>query len=347
MLTGSGTLDGQELYFPPTDGEWEMVAPEAAGWDNELLHEALSLAAARKSTGVVILQGGRLLAEAYWELRDPSPDYLALSQGPAGGGGQIEDVASAQKSVVAVLVGEAVRRGLLSLDDPVSEHLGAGWSAAPMAEEQNITVRNLLQMSSGLAPDLTWRTSAGDEWLYNTPVYHRLMFVLEAVSGMDRHEITRSWLTDRVGMGATSWTRREFGDPVIAWGLSSSARDMARFGLLIQAGGRWNDAAVLASPEYLREMLRPSQRHNPSYGYLWWLNGQESWLNTSAEAAPTAGSFIPEAPADAWIMVGALDRRVYVAPSLNLVVVRLGDSGGSPEDRFDRAFWRTLMRAKR
>jgi CubicO group peptidase (beta-lactamase class C family) len=338
---------GQELYFPPDDGSWETVDPESVGWDPELVASALRVAAERSSSGVVILHRGRIMAEEYWEPSDPPALYRSMLGGTDSMGHRIEDVASAQKSIVAALVGVAVERGLVALDDPVSKYLGSGWSAAAETEERLITIGHLLTMTSGLATDLTASAPPGTEWRYNTPAYHTIMPVLETASGMDRGALTSAWLTRKIGMRSSSWTRREFGDPRIGWGFSTTARDLARFGLLILAGGSWKGEKVLGSAEYQRDMLARSQALNPSYGYLWWLNGQAFSLSAGEQARRAGGPLIPSAPPDLVAMQGALDRKVYVVPSLELVVVRLGAAGGTPRDSFNDAFWRALMLAKR
>jgi hypothetical protein len=340
-------LVAQEFYFPPVDGAWETVDPASVGWDPQRLQDALRVAADRSSSGVVILHHGRIMAEAYWEPKDPPELYRSMQGGRTSTGEPIEDVASAQKSIVAALFGIAVDRGIVSPDDPVTDYLGAGWSEAPEADERRITIRHLLTMTSGLGEDLTVRAAPGTRWFYNTPAYHRLMPVLEAATGMDRDTLTAEWLTGRIGMRNSSWTRREFGDPRIGWGFSTTARDLARFGLLILAGGSWQGQRVLGSPAYQHAMLSPSQELNQSYGFLWWLNGQSSVVSSTAQAARSDGPLIPTAPPDLVAMLGALDRKVYVVPSLDLVVARIGAAGGTPGDSFNVAFWRALMLAKR
>lgn len=342
-----GGVVAQGLYFPPADGAWATVDPASVGWDPARLQDALGVAADRNSSGVVILLGGRILAEAYWEPMDPPALYRSMQGGKTASGEPIEDVASAQKSIVAALVGVALDRGIVALDDPVSKYLGPGWSDAAQTDEGRITVRHLLTMTSGLTEELTARSRPGTEWFYNTPAYHRLMPVLEAATGMDRDTLTAAWLTRKIGMQHSSWTRREFGDPRIGWGFSTTARDLARFGLLILAGGTWAGEKVLGSDAYRHQMLTPSQELNPSYGYLWWLNGQPFSRATTAQAQRVEGPLIPTAPSDLVAMLGAQDRKVYVVPSLDLVVARIGAAGGAPGDSFNVAFWRALMLAKR
>ena len=144
------------LYFPPAGGPWETVDPAAAGWDAERLEAALAIAAERDSTGVVILHRGRILAERHWTLDAPSRGHANGSHGPNAAGHAVEDVASVQKSVVAVLVGMAQERGLLTLDDPVTDHVGR-WTQATEEQERAVTIHHLMAMTTGLTPALEGR----------------------------------------------------------------------------------------------------------------------------------------------------------------------------------------------
>jgi CubicO group peptidase (beta-lactamase class C family) len=345
-LAGATGLSAQSLYFPSSDDQWEQVDPASAGWNADRLSAALDLAGERDSSGVVILHQGRIMAEKYWELANPSRRYQNALQGRDGKDRVIEDVASAQKSVVAVLTGMAQERGLINIEDPVSRHLGKGWSQASEKQEAAITIRHLLSMNSGLATDMSFAAAAGDSWLYNTPAYHYLMRILEAVTGKDRNQLTSEWITEPLGMAHSSWTPRPWADAAIGSGFSTTARELARFGLMIQAGGRWHDQVVMADSAYLEAMLSPSQSLNPAYGYLWWINGQDFSLAAGAGARRSDGPLIPAAPADLVAMQGALDRKLYLVPSLDLVVVRLGAAGSADNSNFNNAFWAALMAAR-
>ncbi|MDT8427483.1 MAG: serine hydrolase domain-containing protein [Pseudomonadales bacterium] len=333
-----------EFYFPGSDDDWETVDPAAVGWNAELLSRALDVAGARNSSGVVILHQGRILAERYWQGPD-NATYRNFLTGTDEAGRAIEDVASAQKSVVAVLTGIAQQKGFIALDDPVNKHLEAGWSQASREHEEAIILRHLLSMTSGLAEDLSLVSAPGQTWFYNTPAYHMVMRVLTAATGKDRNELTSDWLSKPLGMTHTSWTSRPWADAAIGAGLSTTARDLARFGLMIQAGGQWQDQVVMADPDFLQAMLSPSQTLNPAYGYLWWLNGQQFSLAPGAQAPRQDGPLIKAAPADLLAMLGAGDRKLYLVPSLDLVVTRLGFTGGSPDSSFNEAFWTALIKA--
>ncbi len=334
----------RRLYFPPIDEPWETVDPAEAGWAAERLEAALEVAGKRNSTGVVILHRGRILAERHWTLDSPSRGHVNGNHGRNTAGRAVEDVASVQKSVVAVLVGLAQERGLLTLDDPVTDHAGR-WTEATEEQERAVTIRHLMAMTTGLTPALEYDVAPGTKWLYNTPAYHHLLRIVAAAAGLDPNEVTREWLTGRLAMRDSSWEPRPWANSAIATGFATTVRDLARFGLLILAGGTWDGETVIEDTAYLAEMLRPSQPLNPSYGLLWWANGQASSMSWAIPPVTTAGTLIPAAPADLVAAQGARDRKLYVVPSLDLVVSRLGDNGSRDGSSFNDAFWKRLMEA--
>jgi CubicO group peptidase (beta-lactamase class C family) len=337
------------LYFPPAKGEWERVEPSKVGWDADKLKAALQLAGQTRASGVVILHRGKILAEEYWKLDEDARagkkarEYGALVRGRDAAGHVIEDVASVQKSVAAMLVGIAQHKGLLRLDDTVQKHLGEGWSKASPEQEKAITVRHLLTMTSGLLDDLTFEAPAGTRWRYNSAAYSRTVKVVAAASKKTPNGLTREWLTGRIGMADSSWVERVGAEKEVVanpLGFGTTARDLARFGLLILADGQWNGETVIADRDYLHDALRPSQKLNPSYGYLWWLNGQSEVARGAGERVK--GPLIPTAPPDLVAALGAVDRKLYVVSSLELVVTRLGNSTGPA---FQNDFWKLLTEA--
>ncbi len=348
-LSPTALTAAERLYFPPVDGgDWQTATAEEAGIDAKALEAALDYAGKNKSSGVVVLWKGRLLAERYWEVsrkQGASPRYLAMIHGRDSAGYVIEDVASVQKSVTAVLVGMARERKLVELTDPAAKHLGAGWSQATPGQESRITLRHLVTMTSGLSDDLEFVAPAGRQWRYNSTAYSRSRDCVAKASGKSANEFTREWLTSRIGMKNSSWEQRPFAgrDPrQNQLGFATTARDLARFGLLVLAKGEWDGATIFADRDYLRDMLQPSQKLNPSYGYLWWLNGQEFALRGRRRVP---GSTVPAAPEDLVAANGALGRKVWVVPSRDLVITRLGDQ---PPDRgFDNEFWKRLLKGRK
>jgi CubicO group peptidase (beta-lactamase class C family) len=340
------TADTKGLYLPTQD-KWETVEPASVGWKLSELNAAVDFAMRRKSSGVVILHRGRVLAERYQNLRAPSFRYRGMLHGKDADGRVIEDVASVQKSVASILVGIAQEKGLVRIGDPVQKYLGAGWSHATPALEKQITIKHLISMSTGLSDALRYVDPPGTKWRYNTNAYCLSVTAIAAASKMTPNELTKAWLTDRVGMKDSRWIERRLAKASIPetnrLGFATSARDLARLGLLVLGRGRWGDEVVLSDQKYLSAALSPSQRMNPAYGYLWWLNGQKSALR-GGRLVP--GPLNRQAPSDLVAALGALGRKCYVVPSLDLVVTRLGDNPEvNRQPKFDNEFWGLLMKA--
>ena len=343
QLVVSARAPGSAIPVPAIGAK--AAAGEPGGesrWGHAALEAALAYAQRQRSSAIVVVEHGRVIAERYWTVDVAAgSQYANFLWGRTASGTPIEDVASLQKSVVSVLVGIAADRRLVELDSPVSAFLNAGWTNATCDEESAITIGHLLSMTSGLSPALEFQAAAGSVWQYNTRAYSRLVDVLEAVAGADIGRLTRRWLTDPIGMYDTAWRRRPWVTPGMdanPIGLCTTARDLVRFGELMLAGGVWQGRRVI-SEGYVAAAVEPSQSLNPAYGLLWWLNGRP--LRIGPEASGDA-VLAPAAPGDMVAAQGALGRKVYVVPSLDLVVVRLGDA---PDDDFNQRFWELLMAA--
>jgi CubicO group peptidase (beta-lactamase class C family) len=262
-----------------------------------------------------------------------------------------------------MLRGIAVGRGLIELDDAVSAHIGPGWTHADAHDEASITIRHLMTMTSGLDDAMTVVAAPGTHWDYNLGAgYHTLKRVIAAVGGDDDLDTTtRRWLLDPVGMSESGWNARPlpddlsdaeriyscYPDGAALEGFTTTTRDLARFGLAVLAGGTWNGSELGLPPGFLATSLRPSTPLNPAYGLLWWVNGQEWQLAPKADA-PIPGPLLPDAPDDTVAALGALGRALYVVPSRDLVVVRIGAGPGEDAlaaSRFGRHLWTLLASA--
>ncbi len=293
----------------------------------------------RGSTGLVVLRDGEVVINEAWRAPDDLPLYLLFLYGHTADGALLEDVASQQKSFIAVLMAIAIDRGLLDVEQPVSAYLGEGWSQATSEQETAIRVIDIMTMSSGLDERFRFEAPAGTVFFYNTPVYAVAQQILVAASGEPLDVITRDWLTVPAGMVDTGWRRR----PAALAAVGNSAAlvttpvDVARFGQMILRGGVSVTGERVVSDVQLNALFERSAT-NPAYGRLWWLNGGE--YRIGAAGARRDGPLIPAAPADLVGAYGAFDRRLYVVPSLDLVVVR---TGAATNDRdFDQEFWLRL-----
>lgn len=293
------------------------------------------------STGFVVIQGGRVLIDETWPPPGDDPLFASFLYGRAEDGALFEDVASQQKSFVAVLVAIAIDKGLLDPEAPVSTYLGPGWSKAAADQEAAIRVVDLLTMSSGLDEAFDYVAPRGTVFFYNTPVYAVLKPILEAAAGRSLDEITRDWLTAPLGMNDTDWRTRPAALASVgnATGLVTTPQDVARFGLMILSGGVADDGTRIVSVDQMSALFARSST-NPAYGRLWWLNGSDHTVR--APAGRVDGPLIPAAPSDLVGAFGAFDRRLYVVPGRRLVVVRTGAAAGDRD--FDQQLWLRLNR---
>ena len=186
-----------------------------------------------------------------------------------------------------------------------------------------------------VAPEnLHYLADAGTRWAYDN-VYVKMQDVVATASGQTWEDYFNAKLRNKIGM-AGSWT--ETGDDLsVYW---STTRSMARFGLLALNNGNWNGTQVVNS-DYLLAATTTSQQINKSYGYLWWINGEESYHMPQTQVQ-FPGSLIPDGPADMYMALGKNDQKIYVIPSKKMVVIRMGDAADEEEwalSGFDNDLW--------
>lgn len=293
------------------------------------------------STGFMVIKDGKVLIDQTWPAPQGDPLFANFVYGHSDDGALLEDVASQQKSFVAVLVAVAIDKGLLDIDKPVSAYIGQGWSKASPEQEARIKVIDVLTMSSGLDDKFAYAAAPGTTFFYNTPVYAITKRVVSAAAKQPLEVITHDWLTAPTGMKDTAWRKRPAALASVGndTGLVTTPHDVARFGLMVLHGGVAETGARVVSQAQLQALFTRSSA-NPSYGRLWWLNGASYTLR--AGSGRREGQLIPSAPADLVGALGAFERRLYVVPSRKLVVVRTG--AGANDTDFDEQVWLRLMK---
>jgi len=274
------------------------IEPAKAGWSAAGLDELAAYVQSQKTTGFLIVQDRSVVYEHNWPLPPQAATFAAnFTHGTDAHGALQEDVASGQKSFVAILAGIAIDKGLLDISKPVSAYLRPGWSKASPEQESSITVRHLIEMTSGLTESLAYEAPAGGTFFYNTPAYAVVKTVLEKASGQTLDDLTRRWLTEPTGMTDTLWRQRPaaFADVGNPTGLYTTPRDMAKLGQLVLDKGKASNGTRVISANELAALFARTPT-NPAYGRLWWLNGSAFTLLPARARTDTA--LIPAAPAD-------------------------------------------------
>jgi len=294
-----------QTVFPKA--EWEMATPESQGIDGSVLEQARAWLASHNSKSGLVIRHGRIVAEWYFQGADARSRFAAYST---------------SKSLSSIAIGLAIADGKLTLDQTVGESL----PEARPAQKKDITVRQLLSMTSGVHndPGIGQRETLfryavqeapldhvpGTKWEYNNTGLALLSPVFAKATGQQ----IDAYLTDRVfhpiGISPDdmTWEHRE--NLALPYsGCHTTARSLGRIGLLVLNEGTWDGKSVVPKA-WLRDSIVPSQDLNRSYGYLWWNNTTGKWRNV---------------PQDAFAALGRWDNNIFVVPSLDLVVIRQSD----------------------
>jgi len=321
----------ESMYFPSnTSSTWETKSLLSLGWNQNAVQPLKDFLIQKNTKSFMILVNGRIVMEEYFN-------------------GHTRDLFwqwhSAGKTLIAMITGIAQQEGLLNIDDKVSKYLGTGWTSEPTEKEDLITIRHILTMTSGLEDvqrvdksTLKYLADAGTRWSYSN-VFQILMDVVAAASHQNFDSYFNAKLRDKLGM-----------DGLWNYGLifsiyHSTTRSMARFGLMALNNGKWNNEQII-NTTYFNESTNSSQNLNPSYGYLTWLNGKSSYMVPEGQTV-YPGFLVPNAPADMYAAMGAGDQRIYVIPSKNMIVVRMGDPSDPANPSFavsgfDNALWEKI-----
>ena len=313
------------------EGEATLVDALPTDIDAAKLAEAVDFAFAepdpdqpRRTRGIVVVHRGRIVAERYASGFDKSHAHLSNS---------------VAKSFTSALVGVLVGQGKLRVEDPAPI---AEWRD-PADPRSKITLDNLLRMSSGLEfeenyvkikSDTTMQFVGGDlsgfaaakplvappgtRWSYSTGTSNILGRIVREAAGATMAEgfaFPRRALFDKLGMRRTVIEVDAAGNFVGGSYVFASVRDFAKLGLLYLQDGVWDGERIL--PEGWVAYTRTPTAHAPEdRGY-----GAQFWLNTGTN--PNVQRW-PNLPVDTYAMNGHQGQHVFIVPSREAVVVRVG-----------------------
>ncbi len=316
---------------------WTIASPESVGLDSSRL---CAIAARMKEIeanvhAVVIVRHGRLVFEQYFAGPDEQWDVAGQFDHDAT---TRHDVRSASKSVISLLVGIAIDRKLIaSTDEPVVKFF-SDYAAVKSPGWDQITLRHLLTMSSGMQWDENrgWNDPKNDEphlgseadpiryilskpiakppdalWTYNGGSTDLLGNILERVSGKPLEAFAREVLFQPLGITDFEWRNYpKNGKIAPAVGLRIRPRDGAKIGQLVLNRGAWGGKQIV-SPEWIEQSVRPRFQAIGYFSGLFFY-GQQWWLGRS----------IVREQEVKWIAAqGSGGQRLYIVPDRDLVVM--------------------------
>lgn len=265
---------------------------------------------------------------------------------------------SGTKSFSCAIAVSAAADGLLTFDERVAETI-TEWSDDP--QKSQITIRQLISLSSGLSGGTVGETPTYTEALgfrmlgdpgtvfdYGPVPYQVFGELMQRkLNGESPLDYLKRKVFDPIGLTYADWEHTADGEPHLPNGAYLTAQEWVKYGILILNQGEWNGQQVL-DQSLLSECFVGSEA-NPGYGMTWWLPMAEG-ADTSADEVNngTTGNMSEStAPPDLIQASGARGQRLFIIPSLNVVIVRQADSRGQGAETFSNAEFLRLMRGAR
>lgn len=205
---------------------------------------------------------------------------------------------SASKSVTSVAVGIALKEGLLSLDEKLTEAFPEDLPAQPCGNLQKATVRDLLTMGLGqghgylmgeqrpflqekdwvkYALALPFEYAPGEKFVYNNVGPYLAGVLVQRRAGCDLVSYLTPRLFAPMGIQRPTWETDPQGFTFGAGGLFLCVSELLKFGQLLLQNGQW-EGRQLVPAEYLAEATKKQiENGEEGYGYLFWRGARDSF----------------------------------------------------------------------
>ena len=262
---------------------WQISSPEELGLNSSLLNTAVSQASAQGFiNSLIVIRDGKIAIEKYFNGRNKE---------------SFQTVRSVSKSFLSALVGIAVNKGILQLDQKMINSFPEYKSSVTDTNINSITLKHLITMRSGIKGDeefyFTFTESSnwiktiiqsqlefqpGTKALYATAGTHLVSGILTRASGISTKLFAERYLFNNMGIDVNDWVRDPQGVYFGGNDMFFTTRNMAVIGLLYLNNGNLNGKQILSS-EWVNNTLQYSGGSNivwgrlteGGYGYMWWL----------------------------------------------------------------------------
>ncbi|MDR2835027.1 MAG: beta-lactamase family protein [Bacteroidales bacterium] len=235
------SIISQNLYFPPTtDNTWDTISPQSLNYCQNKIDSLFNYLEENNTKAFILLKDGKIVLEKYFGNHTQN---------------SLWQWASAGKTITSFMTGIAQQENYLSITDKSSDYLGTAWTNCTTVQEEAITIRHQLTMTSGLDDGvednfctldscLIYKADAGTRWAYHNAPYTLLDQIIENATGMTLNQYTTQKLKTPTGMTG-SFAQVDYNNVFF-----SNARSMARFGLLILNKGNWNGNQIMTDTIY-------------------------------------------------------------------------------------------------
>lgn len=313
------------------ENDWVVEKPENHGLNADSIQQLIDLirnTPPRDFRTLIVLKNGKPIVNEYFN------SFWRTN---------IHDIRSAGKSVTSMLAGIAINQGLFKPTDKVLSFFPQYTNIAhPSKEKTQITVANLLVMSSGLATDdyqddspgreelmiseedflkfvldLPMDFKPGERYAYSSAVAFLLGAIIEDTSGQTLEDFARTHLFGPLGIKNFYWQQSPKGRTTGMGNLYFEARDYAKLGQLMLNKGKWKEQQIIPTTwvEQSLEKRFDISTVDPfahGYGYMWYIGKME----------------VQEKSIDYYFASGNGGNKIFVLPKLDMVVVTFSSAYG-------------------
>jgi CubicO group peptidase (beta-lactamase class C family) len=296
----------------------QVAQLEDMGLKSEVLNQELTeLLGANKTSAACLMVNGKLVWEYYWKDFGPQSRF---------------DIYSAGKAFTGTAIGLLVDDGKLNVDDPACNIL-TEWANDGRKE---ITIRNLLNMTSGLKSDyrsfanmpdptvamLNWplERPPGTAWSYEQATSHALSIIVKRVSGKQPIVLLRERIFNPIGIMEADWLRSRQGD-CLGWrSVLINARELALLGQLYLNKGRWNGVQLLSE-----DFINQATVNDPLLSDIPVADGQDDFRRRGYgwQMFVNTNGIFEGVDKSGFGFLGAYHNICIVDPSRNFVFVRM------------------------
>lgn len=252
---------------------WQLISkPEAEGFSTAELLKAKQYADSINTAAVMVVVHGKLV----YQWGEVATKY---------------NTHSIRKSFLSAFYGKYVKQGLINMDATMAD-LGIDDAPPLTEEEKKATVRDCLKARSGVYHAALYESAgmkklkpaqhsekAGIHWYYNNWDFNVLGTIFEKLTNKKIFETIDEDIAKPIGMEDYSPADGSYvsGEESIhqAYPFRVTARDLARFGLLMLNNGNWNGKQVIEKAwveESTRYHSDATLYSSDGYGYLWWVS---------------------------------------------------------------------------
>ena len=346
----------------------ETSSLESVGMDVVSIGEMMNCINATKGHtihNILIIKNKKLVFEEYFEgytLQWTAPDMNGELMNYTKDTDHY--MASVSKSVTSVVVGIAVKEGLISdVNNKIIDYFPE-YSEILTGEKADITIQHLLTMTCGLELDESTysyndprnelrqvmtmddpiayilskplESTPGTHFSYSSGTGIVLSAIIEKVSDMKFLDYSNSRLFDLLRSAGGAWSSIHNGLTFASGGLSFKARELSKIGLLFLNNGQWEGYEII-TPEWIEQSQQehiPTNNaffQNSSYGYQWW--------NTQF--------VVNGVPHKCFFAAGWGDQFMFIIPGLDMIIEfnsgnYFGTSEISPFDLLERYIFKAI-----